>query len=269
MSGVFQPLNVGALCLLSFVLSSALVSQIWPGVGLVPVARGQTAEQAGVIYVYRQPKGIHAPVQMIGMKEGSEELVPGVFRRPPYEAPGQPIPATDDWIKGLSISVKNVTSIKIEFMHIDVALLYGQERNDLRGVWWYLDLGQIPPVAASTYYTGRGMKVPPGTGQPLEFGPGQVMTVSLSEYADKIQEKIEAKTPVSTVRRCVIDVNVAYFDQPGLEWCRFGSGWRTADPDSPTGYKTLPGFFPGDLSQQTFDRDPPHKADPRKARVVE
>jgi hypothetical protein len=254
----FQRLIVTALCLLAFVLGSELLTQIWPGVHLVPSVQAQDAEETGSIYVYRQPKNVTDPVQITKITEGGNEIVQGVFRKPPYETPGQPIPGSDDWIENLSISFKNLTSLKIEFMHITMSFYYGEDRDDLRhAVGWALDLGQVPAVAVKSYYP-KG-NVPPGTGHPLEFGPGQEMTIPLADLADKIKAKIVAKTPFSSATRCVIGVAFAYFDQPGLMWGNYGMGWTLPDPDSPNGKKTLPiFFFPGDRSHPTEDRVPPH-----------
>jgi hypothetical protein len=84
------------------------------------------------------------------------------------------------------------------------------------------------------------------------------MTVPLSNgRGDEIKAKLEAKAPFSSTTRCVIGIASAYFDQPGLKWTNFGMGWTLPDPYSPYVHKTLPGFFPGDLSHATQDRVPP------------
>jgi hypothetical protein len=118
--------------------------------------------------VYRQPKNYDDPVQITKVMEGGNEIVQGVFevppyetqggneivqgefQLPPYETPRQPIPASDDWIENLSISFKNLTSIKIEFMRIHFCFFYGEDRNDLQHVvGWDLDLGRKRPVNPS------------------------------------------------------------------------------------------------------------------------
>lgn len=244
---------------------SALILFVYllPSAGQNPDAEKNQAQYAGatgLINVYRQPKNIADPVQIIRITEGGNEIVQGVFRMPPYETPGQPIPASDDWIENLSISLKNLTSIKIEFMRVHFSFLYGEDPHHLgHVVGWDLDLGQIPAVTASTYY--KKGKVPAGTGQPLDFSPGQEITIPLAGgLGDKIKPKIEAKTPFSSVTGCVIGIVSAYFDQPGLKWANFGMGWTLPDPNSPDGFKTQFGFFPGDLSHAIEDRVPPHNA---------
>jgi hypothetical protein len=113
---------------------------------------------------------------------------------------------------------------------------------------WIMELGQVPPVATATYFKPPRWIIPRGTGHPLNFGPGQKMTISFTdEEYDSIKAKIEASMPFSTVTKCVVGVDDVYFEDQGevqgLKWARAGFGYALPDADSPKGYKRLPVKF--------------------------
>jgi hypothetical protein len=264
MSRLFQWLNFAALCLVAFALSSELLTGVRPGTRVALSAHLYAeGEQAGSIRLYRFPKARLDPVEITKVREGGTAVVPGVYRVPPYDTVGEPIPYSDDWIKNLSYTFKNVTFQKIQFMWLAMSFHYGDHDNWQTRVTWNLDLGEVPPLSAEIYYTSRGTKIPQGTGRSLGLRPGEEMTVSLSEYADKIRARIEAVTPLSSVNECCIAVALVYFDQPGLKWGNYGFGWAVADPDSPNGYRRLLGPpFPLDVDHASWDKAPKLEASP-------
>lgn len=261
-SKAFQRLTVSAMCLLALALTADVATHIWPGLGLVPYVQAQETGQTLSINVDRYPKGRLDPVEVIQIMEGDRVVTPGVYRVPPNDTVGQPIPYGDDWIEKLSYTFKNLTSRKIEFMLIGLSFHYGDHDNWPQRITWHLHLGEVPPAAVATYYTPKGEKPPIGDGHALELGPGQEMTIRLaSGRADEIKTKIEAQTPLSSVTECFIAVSLVYFDQPGLKWGNYGFGWAVADPNSSNGYRKMGWDFPLDVNHATWDK-PPRAAQP-------
>ncbi len=232
-------------------------ARIWPRVRLVTSVRSQDTRETLSINVDRYPKGRLDPVEITKIMEGDHEIVPGVYRVPPNDAVGQPNPYSDDWIDKLSYTFKNLTSRKIEFMSIGMSFHFGDHDNWQQRVTWHLHLGEVPPLAVATYYAARGKKPPSGKGNPLEFGPGQEMTIRLAgERADEIKTIIEGKMPLSSVTECFIAVSLVCFDQPSLKWGNYGFGWAVADPNSSNGYRKMVCDFPLDVSHATWDKPP-------------
>ena len=90
-----------------------------------------------------------------------------------------------------------------------------------------------------------------GTGHSLDLGPGQEMTIPLSDLAEAIKAKIESITPLAEVTASIIRVERVYFEDQGMRWDS-GMGYRVSDADSPEGYRSLDlGYFPGDLNRTT------------------
>jgi hypothetical protein len=142
-------------------------------------------------------------------------------------------------------------------MSIGVSFHYGDHDKWQQRVTWNLHLGEVPPLAIATYYTPKGKRPPIGTGHPLEFEPGQEITIPLARgFADEIKAKIQAATPLASVTECFVAVNLVFFDQPSLKWGNYGSGWAIADPASPKGYRKMGWSFPLDVSHATWDRPP-------------
>jgi hypothetical protein len=88
--------------------------------------------------------------------------------------------------------------------------------------------GRLPDVDA---YTQEGVKLRPDTRPPLDFQPGQEMTISLAPYADDLRRHVEEHQPFSTITRCFINLEVAYFED-GMSWA--GAGYYyVPDPSHP------------------------------------
>lgn len=159
---VFQRLIVAALFLVASVLSSELLTQIAPDVLLVSRAQGQDVVAAKMVLISRDKT--RDPVKVIKITENGESIHPG-WRMIP-EIPGKRFAAGDDWIRDLSFELKNLTSLNIVFVSIDIGFPEAAEYT------WNIRLGQIPPLAAAAYFNRPRAVIPTGTGHPLQFGPG-------------------------------------------------------------------------------------------------
>jgi hypothetical protein len=210
--------------------------------GLVPSAQGQDIGEAKMVLI--SPDHSRDAVKVIKITANGEPIHPGRRRIP--EIPGKRFAAGDDWIRNLSFVLKNLTSLNIVFVSIDVGFPEAAEYT------FNIKLGQVPSPAVAAYFNRPRAVIPTGTGHPLQFGPGQEITISLSVFADAIKEKIEARMPFSNVTKCSIVVDHVYFEDKGLKWGNFGFGYAMPDSASLLGYKRQPwDYFPGDMDQTT------------------
>jgi hypothetical protein len=102
---------------------------------------------------------------------------------------------------------------------------------------WGMELGRIPENAA---YTPEGKKLNQGSKQPINFGPGEEMKISLAPYADELQREIEEYQPFSTISRCFINLYQGYFED--------GMMWALGDYNAPD-LSHYPWYKPVDDSQ--------------------
>jgi hypothetical protein len=169
----------------------------------------------------------------------------GVVGGPKVMQPGTPFQANGDWLKNMSIVLKNRTNKTIEW-----ALIYIYFPDTGDGITqteslYSIQIGQMPAV---DFFTGKGGKVLPHHpgGSPLSFAPGQTLVIKIADHLDEMQSIIEAKLPLEQVTRIAIEPN-AFFFEDGMRWDtinRFG----TADPNQPGKFTNLDKgrYFPGD-----------------------
>jgi tetratricopeptide (TPR) repeat protein len=208
----------------------------------VPSAQGQEIGEAKMVLI--SPDHSRDAVKVIKITANGEPIHPGRRRIP--EIPGKRFAAGDDWIRNLSFVLKNLTSLNIVFVSIDVGFPEAAEYT------FNIKLGQVPSPAVAAYFNRPRAVIPTGTGHPLQFGPGQEIPISLSAFADAIKEEIEVRMPFSNVTKCSIVVDHVYFEDKGLKWGNFGFGYAMPDSTSPSGYERQPwDYFPGDLDQTT------------------
>jgi hypothetical protein len=237
---MFQWLNVVILCLFGLSLGAELATQSWPGGRFVRIVGARQLAASGSINIDRFPKQKLDPIEITKIMEGPNKVVQGVFRVPPNETPGEPIPYSDDWIDNLSYTFKNLTTHSIEFMQIGFRFHYGDREDWHKFVVWNLNLGEVPPAAFATFLSRTVKKPWVGTGHPLEFPSGQEMTIRLAGgFADEIKAEIQRVTPPSSVVRCVVAVNLVLFDDPQIEWVNYGLSWLIADPTNPQGFRRM------------------------------
>jgi hypothetical protein len=240
MMKALQYLNAVAMCLLALNLSGELMTQVWPGARLVESVQGQDAA-TGKKMVLIDRKDPLAPVRVVKVTENGETTIPGRAGNP--EIPGQRFIAGEDWLSNLSFVVRNRTSQNIAFIIMGVVFPEDQHYDQ------YLMLGQVPPAAAAAYFHRPGSLVPKGTGRPLNFGPGQEVTISVSDYVESIMAAKRTEVPFPNLTKCSVLFSDVYFEDQGLRWA-FGMDYMLPDADSPQGYRRLrTGYFPGDPKQ--------------------
>jgi hypothetical protein len=224
--------TVVVLSLFVLVLSAELVVQFWPDVSLVGIAQGKNTDVPKKTIVTLQDSYRDA-VQVIHVTENGQPI-----------RFGKRFATGDDWITNLSFGPKNEISMKIAWVWVWVQFPEASHYT------FPVSLGEIPEIAKATDFGHHPREViPRGTGHSLGFAPGQEITVSLSPYADATKMKIEAKIPFSkrpfsNVTMCKIVVAKVCFEDKGMIWDNFGSGYAIPDRNSERGYRRLPGYFP-------------------------
>ncbi|MGD1101651.1 MAG: hypothetical protein ABSA59_06245 [Terriglobia bacterium] len=234
-------MNAAILCLFAVVLGAELMTQVWPGARLVGSAQSQDVGAAKTVLTDANHHEVYAPIRVIKVTENGQPIIPGWAGNP--EVVRQYFTAGEDWISNLSFVVKNRSASTIEYLSVGIVFPEDQHYDqDLR-------FGQIPALAAPVYFNRMRQHVPKGTGFPLNFRPGQEMTISLAGYVDAIKLAKNTARPFSSLRKCAVLLISAYFTDQGLKWENH-VGYMLPDSSSPEGYKRLPGeYFPGDLSQ--------------------
>jgi len=230
-------LSLVACFLLGTVIVRVLAVQNSNKVSVVPVVRAQDTPPAGTKYVEIEPHIPRFAAWVVKVTVGTQVVTPGEYR--PHKGPsGVPFQAGDDWLKELTFTIKNRSTKTFVWLTFGVSFpdtltpcsesITGECETGM-GV----DLGRIPENAA---YTLEGKKLNQGSKQPINFGPGQEMEISLAPYADELRRKIEEYQPFSTVSRCFINVNLGYFED-GMMWSL--GDYSVPDPSRYPWYKPV------------------------------
>lgn len=156
--------------------------------------------------------------------------------------PVTPFQADDDWLNNTSIVLLNRTNKTIVWGQITLAFpetgagTAGDPQRVAK-----ITVGQLPPTAVVTR-AGQPVAQLPTTRPPLNFGPGQRMTLRLSDYKDQIATALESIKPAGTLTKCRIHLT-AFFFEDGLRW---DGSYSVPDPERPGKYKQMNGgYFPG------------------------
>jgi hypothetical protein len=230
-----------ASCVLAAAIACVLIARSWDGLSVLPVVHAQDALPAGSKFIEVEPENAYQAARVVKVTVGKQVVTLG-FHNPRGGPTGVPFQAGDDWLKGLAFTVKNRTTKKIVKLFMDVSLGETEKPEYGPPIDQSIYLGRIPGNAA---YGPDGKKFDQGAEQPLDFGPGQEMTFSFSDYADGVRKRIEERQPFSTVTRCFINVHTAYLED-GTSWVL--SHFQVRDPSHPGSVIPLDPslFFSGD-----------------------
>jgi hypothetical protein len=161
------------------------------------------------------------------------------------DRPGKPFQADDNWLKNMTISIRNRTDKTIVSGEVMVwfpeTLGNSPERPEATTMY-RLRFGQRPDVAR---YYKDGSKIPPDTFKPVELAPGQTMVIPLADHIDAIQSLVEGvgNTPFSHITKINLQRGSFYFVD-GMRWENFS--YFAPDLEHPGKYTALAqDFFPG------------------------
>jgi hypothetical protein len=182
-----QALSVFACCVLATAIAGVLIARSWDGLSVLPVVQAQDDLTAGSKFIEVEPENAYQAARVIKVTVGKQVVTPGFYNR--RQGPsGVPFRAGDDWLKGLSFTVKNRTTKKIVKLFMNVSFPETDKPEYGFSVNQNIYLGRIPENVA---YGPDGQKFDQGAKQPLAFGPGQEMTFSFVDYADDVRKRIE------------------------------------------------------------------------------
>ena len=218
-----QWLSLVACFLLGTVIACVLFVRNWDKVSVVPVVRAQEALTGGSKFVEIEPDIPREAARVVKVTIGKQVITPGFFNR--LKGPsGVPFQAGDDWLKGLTFTIKNRSSKK--FVELDMRICFPDTEATGHEICQPIELGRIPEID----------KLGEGSARPLDFRPGQEMQISFAPYAAEIRKRIEERQPFSTISRCFINVAVGYLED-GMQWLL--SDYSLPDPSHPGSFKPV------------------------------
>ena len=227
------------------------------GIRPVIVARAQTVGAVGVgyktltvmsgdlmspLFITRVTIGKKAMILGAPMSAREQRSNPSlIFNERPFQAGG-------DWLKNMTIYVKNRTDKAVAW--VSVGLFFPDTGNGTPGEpisGLNIPLGRIPTVDIPTVKTadGKPLHLPPSF-KPLGLQPGQEVVVHLADYMDRIKSVVENVMPLSMVAKLKVGISDCYFND-GMRW---GGYYSVPDSIDPSKMKNLPShYFPGNPRQ--------------------
>jgi hypothetical protein len=159
----------------------------------------------------------------------------------PY--PVTPFSADDDWISQLTVYLLNRTEKAV----VRLTVVFSFPETTLRTpdgpsrAGFSLTLGLLPPPA-NVDPAGRPIPQRPGA-KPISLGPGQTMSIRLSDYIDEIKRDGERSISLSAATQLNVTVQPGIYFADGMQW---NGGYRTFDEQTGTWQRMPSDFFPGD-----------------------
>jgi len=251
MSKMMEALVSTAACILGCVLLCSIVVHNWSHVHLVPPVSAQDEAGKGKTVLINKLHRLD-PLEVDRVLEDGRDVAPvepseddliWVRVNPNGPVRGRQFrdafkfQAGDDWLRNLSLVLKNRTSKNI--VYVGLKLKFPQTKTEGPVVEQSFAYGRIPGAVA---YNGSGEKLPQGSDRPILLAPGQQMTLSLAGHDSEIREGLERLQPFSSISLCYIRYDV-YFEDGTAWWLgRYGA----PDPAQPG--KIIPmdsQYFPG------------------------
>ncbi len=251
MSTLLHRVTFWSLHALGVLLACSILFECWPQSCLMSIAHAQSLPVTNTKTIIMNRQTPLDAVEVIQVMEALTATTPG---DPSPEdlrwLPRGPRPARewrwvykfeagDDWLKNLSLELRNRTSEDI--VYLSIKMCFPETVMTGPKVCPNVVLGQLPEKAA---YTITGEKIPPAPREPLLLAPGKTLTVSFGADESGFRAAINRRQPFSTVSQCQIDIDL-YFEN-GIRWN--GHEYYAPDPNNPGRYKPMEGrYFPGRL----------------------
>jgi hypothetical protein len=223
--------------------SASLVLSGWLGWRIAPVAAATGTLGTKMVYIDAQYRVDAVTIAKVAV--GDQQIQPGVSTGAREVQPGTPFQADEDWLKNMSITLKNRTDKVIVRAEVQLWFPDTGDGGPSQPVTAYtMTLGQRPDIAS---YRSNGQKYAPETGKPpILVTPGQTLVIHVADYFDAIQSLVEGKLSFSQVTRIAIQRLQFYFVD-GMRWDDL-HGFGVPDPNHPGQFTYMDRnrFFPGD-----------------------
>lgn len=188
----------------------------------LPTAAAASQESTGLKAVDVEMQNRMDAVTIESVMVNGRQVQPGTNVGPREIRPGALFEAGNDWLGGMTLVLRNRTNKKIS--EIELELLFPDTGDgQSRPVTTYMiDLGRRPDKVSYVhlYGTPQGNLVyrpQPPDKKPLNFSPGQTLTVRIGDYISEIKSAVEHMLPLSEITRVGIRLEVVYCDD-GMRW---------------------------------------------------
>jgi len=177
---------------------------------------------------------------------GDQEIQPGRRSGPRGVESGAPFQADDDWLKNMSITIKNRTDRVIVCVEVQLSFPdLGDGTAERPATVYTIRVGQLPEWAL--YYRDGTKMGPDPAKKPLLLAPGKTLEIRVGDFIDQIRPVVEERLPFQQVTRVDISRHFVYF-QGGMRWD--GASYEIPTTDHPGYYtKLATDYFPGNPSQ--------------------
>lgn len=211
--------------------------------GLLQAALAQLTDSEKLVRA-NDPAQITDAVMITDISVAGKSVDCGLFVKPPdIVQPVAPFQAGNDWLQKMTISLFNRTNKTIVFGAINLNFLDTGNCRTLPCAAEQIHIGQLPAVDAYNGRTGKPLKPQHPERQPLDWKPGQTLTVHVGDYMDEIKRNVEDFMPVTAVSKVAVHIGPFFFAD-GMR--AFGPDYSVPDPAHPGRYKYLPhNYFPG------------------------
>jgi hypothetical protein len=169
------------------------------------------------------------PIRITKVMEGDSEVKSDGHEFPNkyfWEATFQ---AGDDWLKGLTLSIKNESKKKIVYLEVSCNLFetpdwqtelakHSRPDNPVLGQASNV-VGWRPEHALYSMRLGHAVKPDTDKRPAFELAPGQEFTISIEDSLNysTLQSEVEKRAPISNVTACSARVSTIFFDD-GTMW---------------------------------------------------
>lgn len=191
------------------------------------------------------PAQITDPVLISNVAVAGKTVECGLFIKPPSVLqPVTAFQASSDWLQQMTISLVNRTNKTI--VSGTVSLLFLDNAVDCRTQTCPLEqmhLGQMPAVDAYDGRTGRPLKQEQSGKAPLNWEPGQTLTLGVGDFISDIEAKLSNYEPIGEASKVSVHVGPFFF-QDGMRWA--AGAYSVPVPETPGKFRALKeNYFPG------------------------
>lgn len=211
--------------------------------GVLQITGAQKSDNEKVVKA-DDPSQITSAVMITTIAVAHKSVDCGLFVKPPAVVqPVVPFQAGSDWLQQMTISVFNRTNKRIVFGAINLQFLDTGDCRTLPCATDEMHFGQIPTVDAYDGRTGRPLKPERPEEPPLDWKPGQILTIHVGDYMDEIKRNVEHYLPVTAVNKVAVHLS-AFFFEDGMR--SVGPFYSVPDPEHHGKFRYLPeNYFPG------------------------